>query len=198
MFSLYKAHGVYYTDDSFYSSYPFPVEWIDSFKKNSKLGENFNTEEDIKYKPIIEKKEIFKEVGAEDRASTVREKEQSKSYRSSELKEAYSETEKQPPDIHTTETVRNKKMYNKNSRRKKVKLKKEFMKEFMTYSQHEKKELPALAQTARNNTKDDNTYEGGENSVNSQSSTQMANTIINYLNEHKIVNSHRRKNTDFN
>ena len=57
MYNLYKSNTVYYTDDSFYSSYPFPSEWIELFKtekmKSAQKMERFTVDVNIRYEPVI-------------------------------------------------------------------------------------------------------------------------------------------------
>ena len=55
MFNLYKGCDVYFTDDSYYASYPFPNEWIEMFKGNraNEMMEedaNMDLNEILKYK----------------------------------------------------------------------------------------------------------------------------------------------------
>lgn len=57
MHNLVKVGTVYYTDDSYYSSNPFPLEWIELFKtgKINKIIEQdtFTSGVNIKYVPVI-------------------------------------------------------------------------------------------------------------------------------------------------
>ena len=63
-FNLFKSkEEVYYTDDSYYSSYPFPPEWIELFKTKKKtdkpeFDESFAVGGNIKYEPVISPKEM--------------------------------------------------------------------------------------------------------------------------------------------
>ncbi len=57
MYNLYKSATVYYTDDSYYSSYPFPSEWIELFKSEKAKGEQkddqFVAGVNIRYEPVM-------------------------------------------------------------------------------------------------------------------------------------------------
>ena len=62
MYNLYKSATVYFTDDSYYSSYPFPSEWIELFKsekaKREIKGDGFSIGINIRYEPVISQKMI--------------------------------------------------------------------------------------------------------------------------------------------
>ncbi len=70
MHKLTKSGSVYFTDDSYYSSYPFPSEWIELFRSATKncpnavpdseeLLERFTVGVNIKYEPVISPREVF-------------------------------------------------------------------------------------------------------------------------------------------
>ena len=62
MHNLYSIKQIYYTDNSYYSSYPFPSEWIEFFGNSQQEiyeEEKLESEEDMRYKPVITPGEIF-------------------------------------------------------------------------------------------------------------------------------------------
>jgi len=66
MFNLYKSGKVYFTDDCFYSSYPFPSEWIELFKSGkmessdeNNIFERFTVGVNVKYEPVIAPREMI-------------------------------------------------------------------------------------------------------------------------------------------
>jgi len=191
MYSFHKSHDIYYTDNSFYSSHSFPIEWIESFKRVEEINEDFNKEEDIKYKPIMGEKEIFK-----DNENNKRYRAKAKIdtlHRKSEMKSSVSEME-EVANERKVQTARSKKRVK--SKKMTTKFEEEFIQEFIDYSEN-KKDLPAESSRTDNKELTHKRTGMGCSKNTSQSSTEIANTIINYLNEHKIINK-QLKRTSYN
>eukprot|EP00826_Nyctotherus_ovalis_P064408 TRINITY_DN9447_c0_g2_i7.p1 TRINITY_DN9447_c0_g2~~TRINITY_DN9447_c0_g2_i7.p1 ORF type:complete len:205 (+),score=39.44 TRINITY_DN9447_c0_g2_i7:521-1135(+) len=54
MYNLYSASNIYYTNDSFYSSYPFPAAWMQIFNK-----EQTHPTIEMEYEPVISPKQVL-------------------------------------------------------------------------------------------------------------------------------------------
>lgn len=54
MYSLYNISSIYYTSDSFYSSYPFPAAWMQIFSK-----ERVQPATEMEYEPVISPKQVL-------------------------------------------------------------------------------------------------------------------------------------------
>jgi len=56
MYNLHNVSELYYTNNSFYSSYPFPEAWIKVFTENK---DKLVTINEMKYEPIIDPKRVL-------------------------------------------------------------------------------------------------------------------------------------------
>eukprot|EP00826_Nyctotherus_ovalis_P054362 TRINITY_DN7114_c0_g3_i12.p1 TRINITY_DN7114_c0_g3~~TRINITY_DN7114_c0_g3_i12.p1 ORF type:complete len:379 (+),score=45.16 TRINITY_DN7114_c0_g3_i12:1316-2452(+) len=59
LLNLYRGMNVYYTNDSYYSSYPFPSEWIELFNGQNKSAKGDLVDEDVSYAPVISPREFI-------------------------------------------------------------------------------------------------------------------------------------------
>ena len=195
MFNLYKAAGVYYTDDSYYSSYPFPVEWMELFddrgrKKSKEAFENCLMENTVKYVPIITAREIF------DVRLNKRPESSAFHYSKASLPKNYCKPELETPPSLLLYKRASISGFKRDESNKSLSLNKDKLKHDLKFDLHDKMKRRLTGSVSSIHTRKMTTTPEIRNSkidsinrskVNSLSSTRLTNEILSYLNKHKIL-----------
>ena len=198
MFNLYKGCDVYFTDDSYYASYPFPNEWIEMFKGNraNEMMEedaNMDLNEILKYKPIMSQREIFNPKGCESvPGSEIKKKKHLKLFKPKSATCHSIDAWKKMPlinkDPYLTDTMNTPRL----DPSKKKKVKKQFVMEFNKYTKFGKASSSTSTKIYKkmyNNEKNIGKVrnELDESKESSTNTGNMTETILVYLSNHKVL-----------